>query len=98
MIFRVYVNLPEGNKKTLVFDFGTFVEKGDFDWAVWHARGTWSRDDVHPFHGPTSAAGSLLPGPKGGDCWPWCAQSAVGTVENHQEMGTTVRYCKLSAS
>jgi len=88
VIFRVYVNLPEGNKKTLVFDFGTFVEKGDFDWAVWHADGTWSRDDVHPFHGPTSAAGSLLPG----------AQSAVGTVENHQEMGTTVRYYKLSAS
>ena len=51
-------------KKTLVFDFGTFVEKGDFDWAVWHADGTWSRDDVHPFHGPTSAAGSLLPGPQ----------------------------------
>lgn len=35
-------------------DFLQYLSQGDFDWAVWHADGTWSRDDVHPFHGPTN--------------------------------------------
>ncbi|CAK9029247.1 unnamed protein product [Durusdinium trenchii] len=35
-------------------DFLRYLEQGDFDWAVWHADGTWSHDDLHPFHGPTN--------------------------------------------
>lgn len=35
-------------------DFLQYLLQGDFDWAVWHGDGTWSRDDLHPFHGPTN--------------------------------------------
>ncbi|CAJ1366026.1 unnamed protein product [Effrenium voratum] len=35
-------------------DFLRYLSQGDLDWAVWHADGTWSRDDLHPFHGPTN--------------------------------------------
>jgi len=35
-------------------DFLQYLSQGDYDWAVWHGDGTWSRDDVHPFHGPTN--------------------------------------------
>ena len=40
---------------------------------------------MHPFHGPTSAAGSLR-------------VSTVVTVENHQEMGTTVSQVQVRFS
>ena len=33
--------------------------QGDFDWAVWHADGTWSRDDLHQFHQATSEPGQF---------------------------------------
>ncbi|CAE7435812.1 PEX1 [Symbiodinium natans] len=35
-------------------DFLRYLQLGDLDWAVWHGDGTWSRDDLHPFHGPTN--------------------------------------------
>ena len=38
------------------------TRQGDFDWAVWHGDGTWSRDDLHPFHGPTSAPKKIRSG------------------------------------
>jgi len=35
-------------------DFLQYLAEGDLDWAVWHGDGTWSRDDLHPFLGPTN--------------------------------------------
>lgn len=35
-------------------DFLQYLSEGDFDWAVWHGDGTWSRDSLHRFNGPTN--------------------------------------------
>lgn len=37
-------------------DFLRYLEEGDFDWAVWHGDGTYSRVTVpgHPFNGATN--------------------------------------------
>ena len=93
-IIYIYIYISAVDAKTSCFltVFSGFSDvffhpaEGDFDWAVWHADGTWSRDDVHPFHGPTSAAGSL-PG-----------QLRVRQHCNSRKTSRDGYYCKSSAS